>query len=328
MKYLIVLALVGCAFASFTNDAHWQQFKTKFNKLYTAEEESLRRTIFELNVVKIAAHNIRADLGLKSYRLGVNKFADMTNEEFVRVRNGLRTELKDNRQVPTRDFAEVDISDLPASVDWRTKGIVTPVKDQGQCGSCWAFAAVASLEGQQALATKKLVSLSEQNLVDCSAAEGNDGCDGGLPDNGYQYIIDNKGIDTEKAYPYVAEDEQCAYLPKSRGATVKSFVDIAEGDENALQKASATIGPISVGIDASSFAFQLYSGGVYDETDCSSTELDHGVTVVGYGTDNGSDYWLVKNSWGEDWGLSGYIQMSRNKENQCGIASLASYPVV
>jgi len=217
---------------------------------------------------------------------------------------------------------------VPKTVDWRKKGLVTPIKDQAQCGSCWAFAAVASLEGQHALSTKKLVSLSEQNLVDCSGPEGNFGCEGGLPDQGYQYIIDNKGIDTEAAYPYTAEDDQCAFNKKKIGATITKFTDIATGDESALQKAVATIGPISVGIDASQDSFQSYTSGIYDEENCSTTQLDHGVTVVGYGSENGKDYWLVKNSWGTVWGIKGYIKMSRNAQNQCGIATLASYPTV
>jgi len=279
------------------------------------------------NMDKIHAHNRLYRAGHKNYFLGANKFADMTNEEFRRLHNGLRPELARKDRVGAT-FDHVQLKALPATVDWRTKGVVTPVKDQGQCGSCWAFAAVASLEGQHALSTGKLVSLSEQNLVDCSGDEGNMGCEGGLPDNAYQYIIDAKGLDTEASYPYTAEDDDCTFSAKNVGATIKSFTDVASGDESALQKASATIGPISVGIDASSDDFQLYTGGVYDEQDCSTTELDHGVTVVGYGTDNGTDYWLVKNSWGESWGIQGYIKMSRNKQNQCGIATLSSYPDV
>lgn len=287
----------------------------------------MRRSIFEEKVKSIAEHNVLADLGLKTYRRGVNAFADMASEEFRAQRNGLKMS-KSTKQVNAADFAEVSMAAVPKTVDWRKKGIVTPVKDQAQCGSCWAFAAVASLEGQHALKTSKLVSLSEQNLVDCSAAEGNNGCGGGLPDNGYQYIIDSNGIDTEKSYPYTAQDGDCAFNAKKIGATLKSFVDIATGNEVALQKAVATIGPISVGIDASNESFQSYAGGIYNEEQCSTDQLDHGVTIVGYGTDAGQDYWLVKNSWGGVWGLKGYIKMSRNANNQCGIATLASYPIV
>jgi len=291
------------------------------------EEESHRRAIFEQNVELVKSHNVQNDLGVKSFRIGVNKFSDLTSDEF-RARNGYRPRATNERRAKVRSFKNIKLEDVPDTVDWRDKGIVTPVKDQGQCGSCWAFSAVASLEGQHALATKKLVSLSEQNLVDCSQAEGNNGCEGGLMDDAFQYIIDNKGIDTEESYPYEAEDDQCRYKKKSRGAGVTGFVDIPSGDEDALLKAAATIGPISVAIDAGNPSFQAYTDGIYVEESCSSTELDHGVTVVGYGSDNGQDYWLVKNSWGEGWGIGGYIKMARNKDNQCGIATDASYPKV
>jgi len=305
-------------------DVQFANFKRNFNKKYLdSAEENLRRSIFADNVLKIVQHNMEKDLGLHSYSLGVNKFADLTNKEFVAQMNGLKM----NNRIPTNVRVPLP-GDLPATVDWRTKGYVTPIKNQAQCGSCWAFSAVASLEGQHFKATGKLVSLSEQNLVDCSQAEGNMGCEGGLMDQAFQYIIDVKGIDTEKSYPYEAVDDTCKFKKANVGATLKSFTDVKAGDEKALQEAVANVGPISVAIDASQDSFQLYSSGVYDEPNCSSTQLDHGVTAVGYGTDGGKDYWLVKNSWGEDWGMKGYIEMSRNKDNQCGIATMSSYPNV
>lgn len=149
-------------------------------------------------------------------------------------------------------------------------------------------------------------------------------------DNAFRYIKDNRGIDTESSYPYLAEDEKCHYKPRNSGATDRGFVDIESGNEQKLKAAVATIGPVSVAIDASHESFQQYSEGVYYEPECSSEELDHGVLVVGYGTDeeSGQDYWLVKNSWGDSWGDKGYVKMARNKDNHCGIATQASYPLV
>jgi len=216
---------------------------------------------------------------------------------------------------------------LPTSVDWRTKGIVTPVKDQGQCGSCWSFSTTGSVEGAWAM-NHTLVSLSEQNLMDCSRAYGNMGCNGGMMDNAFKYIINNHGIDTEASYPYQAYTSyNCKYSTANKGASITSYKDVTSGSEAALQNAVA-YRPVSVAIDASHSSFQLYTSGVYYEPACSSTSLDHGVLTVGYGTGTSGDYWIVKNSWGTGWGMQGYIYMSRNKNNNCGIATAASFPVV
>jgi len=258
----------------------------------------------------------------------MNKFADLTAVEFAKRMNGYNMSMKGQREQDHHEFDGSAITDLPDTVDWRTKGYVTEVKDQGQCGSCWAFSATGSLEGQTFAKTKSLPSLSEQNLVDCSGKQGNQGCNGGLMDQAFEYIKENMGIDTESSYPYEAIDDTCRFDAKNVGATDTGFTDIKSKDEDELKKAVATVGPISVAIDASHASFQLYKHGIYNEIFCSQIRLDHGVLAVGYGTDSGKDYWLVKNSWGAGWGDSGYIKMSRNKKNQCGIATAASYPLV
>jgi cathepsin L len=333
MRVLLVLAALVAAALAVNNPMSlptaeeeiqyaFRGFVSRFGRNYTTSyEQDLRYGIFRANYNYVKAHNS----GPSSFKLAVNKFADLTNAEFRALYNGYVRSISNPRRgelfVPTKQA-------LPTTVDWRTKNVVTNVKNQGSCGSCWSFSATGSMEGQHALKTGTLVSLSEQNLMDCSTAEGNQGCNGGLMDQAFEYVIKNKGIDTEASYPYTAEDGTCHFKSANIGATISSYKDIAEGSESDLQNAVATVGPVSVAIDASNMSFQLYSSGVYDEPNCSSTELDHGVLAVGYGTSGSTAYWLVKNSWGEDWGSNGYIMMSRNKDNQCGIATDASYPVV
>ncbi|XP_061651837.1 cathepsin L.1 [Phyllopteryx taeniolatus] len=334
MKLLLLaaafLAVASCASISL-EDLEFHAWKLKFGKYYSSpSEESVRKTIWLSNRRLVLVHNIMADQGIKSYRLGMTFFADLENEEYKR-QVSQRCLLHFNKTIPRGGSTFLPLphgADLPRTVDWRNKGYVTDVKDQKQCGSCWAFSTTGSLEGQTFRKTGKLVSLSEQQLVDCSGDFGNTGCMGGLMDDAFQYIRSNGGIDTEESYPYQAEDGECHYNPANIGATCTGYVDVKEGDEGALKEAVATVGPVSVAIDASHESFQLYESGLYDEPECSSSELDHGVLAVGYGTDNGRDYWLVKNSWGLQWGDKGYIMMSRNKHNQCGIATAASYPLV
>ncbi|CAF1297507.1 unnamed protein product [Adineta steineri] len=326
---LCVLFLNGHCFPTFNNqlDDSWSLFKRVFEKEYSSNEEEInRRHIWEENLAMIQKHNLESDIGMHKYTLEMNQFGDMTNEEFRKQMNGFKMNLKsETEQMDRHTFLAPSNIVLPSSVDWRTKGYVTPVKDQGQCGSCWAFSTTGTLEGQHFAKTSELVSLSEQNLVDCSV---NLGCHGGIMEIAYLYIKSNGGVDTESTYPYEAKRHKCNFDPKNVGATDTGFVQIKMGNETDLQAAIATIGPISVAIDASRSSFQFYSTGVYDEPHCLPYLLDHGVLAVGYDTFNNQDYYIVKNSWGTNWGKQGYIWMSRNKQNQCGIATSASYPLV
>lgn len=328
----LLLACIGLTNAlSLLNLAQdeWELFKMTHKKSYGNEiEERFRMKIYLENRQKIAKHNKDSDQ--HGYTLAMNHFGDLLPHEFTSKMNGYRRELRNttlHELVAVSYLSPLNVQ-VPDSIDWREKGAVTPVKDQGQCGSCWSFSATGALEGQHFRKTGKLTSLSEQNLIDCSTKYGNEGCNGGLMDNAFQYIKENHGIDTEKTYPYEAEDDTCRYKPMDKGADDKGYVDIPQGDEEKMKEAVATIGPVSVAIDASHESFQFYSKGVYIEKKCSSEDLDHGVLVVGYGTENGKDYWLVKNSWATTWGDGGYIKMARNHKNQCGIASSASYPLV
>jgi cathepsin L len=328
----LCVLLVGAYCAPMLNkqlDDEWESFKNVHKKQYNSvAEESARRTIWQANSATIVQHNSEAALGIHTYTLGMNEYGDLTTEEFTKQMNGLKQPTKAKNRALQKSLAPSP-SATPAAVDWRLAGYVTPVKNQGQCGSCWAFSATGSLEGQHFAKTKQLVSLSEQNLVDCSTSYGNQGCNGGWTDYAFEYIQANRGVDTEASYPYTAAQGRCRFSKNSNGATDTTYVDIQSGSESALQAAVATIGPISVAIDASHSSFQLYKSGVYNETACSSTSLDHAVLVVGYNTTSSVvPYYIVKNSWGTTWGIQGYIWMSLNNGNQCGIATAASYPLV
>jgi len=260
-------------------------------------------------------HNERTDV---TYTLEINQFSDLTSNEFLERYMGVNKTIEFTLEDLKAAQNDPQFVGLPASVDWRSSGAVTPVKDQGQCGSCWAFSTTGVLEGAWKIAKGNLVSLSEQQLVDCDNT--NYGCNGGWPVDALSWLK-SKGSDTEASYPYTAHGGTCHAA--TIGAYVGTYAQLPKGSESSLQTATANVGPVSVCIDASKYSFQAYKSGVYNEPTCSSTNLDHAVLVVGYGTENGQDYWLVKNSWGTGWGEQGYIKMSRNKNNQCGIATAA-----
>ncbi|GJV32168.1 senescence-specific cysteine protease SAG39-like protein [Tanacetum coccineum] len=305
-----------------SHESH-EQWMARYGRVYKdAYEKERRSKIFQENVRYIDSFNNAMN---KGYTLAVNEFADLTNEEFRTTRNRF---LAHECSPSTPAFRYENVTAVPSSMDWRTKGAVTPIKDQGQCGCCWAFSAVAAMEGITQLKTGKLVSLSEQELVDCDTSGVDQGCEGGLMDNAFEFIVSNKGLATESNYPYKGTDGTCNSNEESNAAaTITGHEDVPANSETALLKAVASQ-PVSVAIDASGSDFQFYSSGVF--TGECGTELDHGVTAVGYGTsDDGTKYWLVKNSWGTSWGQEGYIMMERDidaKEGICGIAMQASYP--
>ncbi|KAI3927657.1 hypothetical protein MKW92_049843 [Papaver armeniacum] len=291
------------------------------------KEKHKRFNVFRANVQHVHETN-KLD---KPYKLKLNKFADMTSHEFKSSYAGSRVKHYRMLHGPrkTTSFMYENVRDLPASVDWRKKGAVTSVKDQGQCGSCWAFSTIVGVEGINQIKTNKLVSLSEQELVDCDNSD-NQGCNGGLMENALEFIKENGGITTEQDYPYVAEDGTCdANKENAHVVTIDGHEMVPAGDEEALMKAVAHQ-PVSVAIDAEGTDFQFYSEGVFTSPECGK-ELDHGVAIVGYGTTlDGSKYWIVKNSWGPEWGEKGYIRIergARTKGGLCGVALEASYPI-
>lgn len=336
---LLVACLVVLASARpFSEDEYQTLFSAyvqKFNKNYNEEEMFTRYEIYKDNLDRVIAHNQQHDAGLTTFRLGMNQFGDMTNTEYKRVL-GLKRKHTAPQHRPAvvahkEVSAKVDLSAVPTSWDWREQGAVTPVKDQGQCGSCWAFSATAAMEGAYFQQFGKLLSFSEQMLVDCVNGGADDCNTGGEMHDGYLQVIKQGGEESEANYPYTATSgNACRYdASKSIVTNFYGYSNVTQGEEAALQVASANA-VISVGIDASSFWFQLYSSGVYSDTSCKNgwTDLDHGVTVVGYNTmSSGGDYWIVKNSWGAGWGQAGYIYMARNKSNMCGIATDATWPL-
>jgi len=330
----------------------WTEFKELYEKAYdTASDETHRMKVWVDNLVHINTHNMLFKEGKKSYTLEMNQYADLTSEEFLGPRNGYKHSMKKDRSdmySATRPAtymlpANFEESKLPTGVDWRKTGHVTGVKNQGQCGSCWSFSTTGALEGQMMRKNGVLPSLSEQNLIDCSKKEGNMGCNGGLMDNAFDYIKHQDGIDSEESYPYEMRDDQpCRYHQEDRAGDDVGFVDIPSGSEKHLMAALANEGPVAVAIDAAHRSFQFYSTGIYYEPECSSMQLDHGVLAVGYGdscNDEGdeaaelcssghSKYYIVKNSWGTEWGDGGFIKMAAARHNHCGIATASSYPLV
>ncbi|XP_031131239.1 ervatamin-B-like [Ipomoea triloba] len=302
-----------------------ESWMARHGRTYKTEAEKAKRfRIFKENLEFIEKFNKVAN---RSYKLGVNKFTDLTKEEFRATL--LNEEKSIPRPKPSKpaSFLNESLAQAPDSLDWRERGAVTGIKDQGNCGCCWAFAVVAAVEGITKIRTGKLISLSEQQLLDCDL--NSDGCGGGIRTEAFQFVKDNGGLVTESDYPYEGAQESCnAQNLGTPAATISGYQEV-EPSESALL-AAVTNQPVSAGISLDGGLFHHYSSGVFtgDNGDCGSGSR-HAITIVGYGTsDEGKDYWLVKNSWGTDWGENGYMRMARgiNSDGVCGVNTRASYP--
>jgi hypothetical protein len=323
MKLFVALCLVALTTAvAPLKDSEYEFLFTawvnEYGKAYETAEFFNRFKIFKANLDIIREHNAQN----YSWTMGMNEFGDMTWEEFRSIYIGgtkaVQREYLRSKNYPT----EKPKGSIPTSLDWRAKGAVTPVKNQGQCGSCWAFSTTGSVEGAHEIATGTLVSLSEQQLVDCAGSQGNQGCNGGLMDDAFEYIIKNGGICSEASYPYKGVDGSCKKCTPV--ATISSYVNNPSGNEQDLYQLIQN-GPVSIAIEADQSGFQFYKNGVF--SGACGHNLDHGVLIVGYGTENSKPYWIVKNSWGPSWGMSGYILMIEGK-NECGLDLSASQPKV
>jgi len=326
---MMTALLTACAIGVPTKDytALFEGWKSKHGKTYaSASHESKAFTAFTQNEVIIVAHNSKRGL---SFTLAHNEFSDLTADEFYKSHLGFNASLSRQSDASKRvRHVALEGAAVPSSIDWVKSNAVTGVKNQGQCGGCWAFSTTGAIEGAYAISSGSLISLSEEDLVQCDTTD--NGCSGGLMDRAFKWV-ESHGVASEAAYPYTTSTKSgttgtCSTSKRDFPViTITGYTDVDSGDETALKSAVAQQ-PVSVAIEADKSVFQLYSTGVLDSSAC-GTNLDHGVLLVGYGTDSdsGKDYWKVKNSWGTTWGESGYIRMARGS-NMCGIATQASYP--
>lgn len=285
--------------------------------------ESERKEIFAKNLNSIIEHNSQESV---TFKKGINPYTDMTDEEFKNHFN-IKPVGADQHCSATQNDGLKELGDIPDSWDWRSKGGVSPVKNQGHCGSCWTFSTVGTLEAHSLINYGSFDSLAEQQLVDCAGDFDNHGCNGGLPSHAFEYIYYAGGISTEEAYPYYAEDRNCTVDPSTFALSVeKGSFNVTEGDEDELRLAVYSQGPVSIAFEVVD-GFRDYTSGVYTSDVCknSPSDVNHAVVAVGYGTEDGVDYWIVKNSWGADWGDNGFFKIERGV-NMCGVAECNSFP--
>ncbi|XP_066924703.1 digestive cysteine proteinase 2-like [Clytia hemisphaerica] len=312
-------------------DKAWKNWAQKFEKKYKDEKEEKKRfQIWKQNAKYAVNFNRKQDKepGNNKMKLKMNKFGDLTNEEYRKfyLNSKLQSYVRP-RNIKQRKPQRKRRSTTTVEKDWRDEGKVTPVKDQGSCGSCWAFSTTGTIESHYAIKHGPLIPLSEQQLVDCSTE--NSGCNGGVVQWAYDYVKEKTdGLESGYQYPYEAIDNNCRYDHSKAKVTISGYEDIPFANETKQVAALNDHGPISVCIDAGHLSFQFYSSGVYYEPNCNQNSINHAVIAVGFGSEGGSDYWIIKNSWGTGWGDGGYMKVSRNQNNHCGIATQSCYPII
>uniref|UniRef100_UPI00398E8754 cathepsin K-like n=1 Tax=Pristiophorus japonicus TaxID=55135 RepID=UPI00398E8754 len=332
---MCILTVVSMASANPIIDEEWEIWKQSYAKSYPrVEEDQARRAVWLENLVKIAAHNAQYSQGNSTYEMSMNQFGDLTPVEFVQLYTDARIYEMANYMdealldVEVEELEEVEeVGALPRSVDWSQTDLVGKVQNQGPCLSCYAFGAIGALEGQLAKRTQQYKELSVQNVIDCSDKYKNYGCQGGIPYRAFQYIRDN-GIESSKSYPYKAKkNTECLFSSSKSVTTIKGFRRIKHYEDKNLAEMVASVGPIAVIIHSSHPSWMFYKSGIYDNDECNIKHIDHVVLLVGYVDLHPKGYWIIKNSWGPNWGEDGYMRLIKGK-NMCGINYSASYPVI
>ncbi|XP_045477250.1 procathepsin L-like [Harmonia axyridis] len=297
-------------------EKEWMEYQKKYDKNYeSASEKDQRYSIFKENLKKIEENNVLFEKGKSSHMEGVNQFSDWNTTEFFHYLNkgfSMGDKIYGEYFKKSKDFQ------IPEHVDWRDRYAITSVKNQEMCGGSWAFSAVGAIECQLGM-RGNILNLSEQNIIDCAA---NYGCRGGSVDQAF-YYVSRTGIMTDYSYPFIGTEGSCRF--SDSGIRISGIIKIPSGDEKALQEAIAVGGAVSVGIDATE-KLQRYKGGILDDDLCRNDSMKHWVLIIGYGKEDNKDYYIIKNSWGEQWGEKGYFRLARNKNNQCAVATLASFP--
>jgi len=336
-KLVLVAALVALVSASSVFD----EYLKKHNKHYEGAEYARRQKIFQDNVREVAKQRSAALKAGRDAWMGVNEFSDMTRAEFLDSGRVMKIKLQADAKSclakgVTADYSKLDLTATPTSWDWRTKGVVNPIQNQGQCGSCWTFSTIAVIESAYAIKTGKLQKLSEQEIVDCSHGcvleDGqqvcNQGCNGGWMWSALTDAISWKGEELETDYPYTAETGTCKRNAAKTLDPLSNYTCLSGpklANETEMAAFLVANGPLSIAMDAG--ILQSYTSGIIDPTagECSKTSLDHAIVIVGFGTLNGKDFWIVRNSWGESWGEQGYFRIIRGK-GACGLNAGVVFP--
>ena len=332
-----LLALAAITFYTMSHPQQSSQFQAwqeKYGKVYPSDQLAYRMKVWAENQAFVIAHNARYEAGLETFDLELNMFGDLTLEEFTakHLITFPRKASSDKAigQTQVCNGSVPSVGSLPDYLNWTQKGAVTSVKNQGSCGSCWAFSSVGSIESTNFIKHNQLMSLSSQQMVDCTKGYGNSGCDGGDMNLTFFYVKDH-GITTDKEYPYKAMDNKCAYHEEKQAASISDCVEVPVNSEDAMLR-SINVGPVSVAVQGNQLTFQFYKSGVF--TGKCGYELNHAILAVGYGSMNDKKsgelkkYYNVKNSWGAGWGMDGYILMERDfsdPRGKCGIHMAASY---